>query len=963
MRTMGSRPSSRQSAIGSRQSALLALACLALAILAPASPARGAACLDQAIQQLVAQVEDGAPEETINGIAIWLWLDEKLPEPIRRAFRDDLEIALINSPRFQYFNRDRFRQLLREHQTTLAQLADPAAMKAFAAAGIDGFLSIEVLDTSFAHPDFPEQDAYCTLLAKLTDAKTASIAWANFIEGANPAAIKKLLGDAKPTKGTTRYRELARAIAESIRKANPLEPPPTVAAGAEPNPAAPAPAAPEEAKEPTLKLITLSTPNKDGTAGIGIQNPINATFDLKAFQDELLVALCRTGNHAYVDPTHIARLVAAWTRDSEATATANKQALAQAFALDGYLFGEIRSAEGTSVEVSMRLTNLHDGSEAWAGKFTGADSFLSLEPKPLPDPPVPREDPKEPAPLTLEEIERPLKPPVPQPDLAPLPEIPTPPRCFNPLAALLYIPLGLPRDAIDTLFLTTDRIPLLGAATTPLYRHAGIAAFCRLGTDERFRDDITTGRALTWGQLASQDPYPTLLPLVTSARRNPAGSSNYILQLSLGTLTIFDILDATYAGLDRTPIVGALTTPITLPLNYGWRSVPDDRRDYVAEIAPGSPRSRLTYGSLRTAQPWSLLPNARSSLFTFAVPWSKARTYRDYARRYDEAVKANDKLLADWLAAEEARRKYNDDALKTLRQRNADLQRRYQQELEAVRRDNETALQNYQRDKRAAEEHNLRAKTLNALAQSVLDLPGALTPKPPRPAIPRKPRPLPKAPTTPAVTPPATPTPPPSPPLPHLPRPPRRPPRPVRSPSPLSPRPPRSHPSPPWRAKSPRTPALPLPPRRRLQPRPRSRRAWTLRPPPSDGLRMWGARRGSRLGGQVLDVDDFVVARGVEVEEDGSALVAVVLVEGAGRRVLDAVGCLDVGLVAAEAGDDLLGAGEQLAPYPLAAVGIVDGDPVDVEGALGAGYGAEARVAEGLAPLLGEEEAVARLDA
>jgi len=728
--------------------ALLAALCL----LAPSAPVRAAACVDQAIQQLVAQLEDGAPEQTINGIAIWLWLDDKLPEPVRRAFRDDLEIALINSPRFQYFNRDRFRQILREHQITLAQLADPAAMKAFAAAGIDGFLSIEVLDTSFGHPDFKEQDAYCVILAKLTDAKTAAIAWAAFIEGANPVALKALLGDTKPEAGSTRYRQLATAIADSLSRTNPLDPQPTAAAGADPNPAAPAAAAGAKPK-----IITLSNPTKDGAAGIGIQNPLNAPFDLKTFQDELLVALAKTGHYAYVDPSHIARLVAAWARDSEATAAANKAALAQTFALDGYLFGEIRSAADRSIELSIRLVNLRDGSEAWAGKFTGTDTHLHLEPKPLPEPPVPRDEPKAPAPLTLEEIERPLKPPIPQPELVALPEIPTPPQLPNPLAALAYTALGLPRDAVDGVFITLDRVPLVGAPTTALYRGTGLAWLCRLGAHEHFVEDITTGRALTQGQLASADPFPTFFPLITSARSNPGGGSNYILQLSLGTLSIFDLLDATYSTFDRMPLVGAVATPVTLPLNYAWRSVPDDRDAYRAQIAPGSPRGLLTFGSLSTAQPWSLFPNARSWPFTFATPWAKASTYRAYAQRYDAAVNANEKLLADWVAQEEARRKYNDDALATLRQRNADLQRRYQQQLDNIRRDNEADIQRYNNDRKAAEEHNLRAKTLNAIAEVVLDLPGALVPKPPRPAVPRKPRPLPRVPVAPPATPPATP--------------------------------------------------------------------------------------------------------------------------------------------------------------------------------------------------------------
>ena len=730
---------------------------LAFCLLLTAASARAAACLDQAIQQLVAQLEDGAPEETINGIAVWLWLDEKLPEGVRRHFRDDLEIALINSPRFQYFNRDRFRQLLREHQLTIAQLADPANMRAFAAAGIDGFLSIEVLDTSFAHPEFKEPDTYCVVLAKLTEAQTASIAWANFIEGANPVALRTLLHDVKAVKGTTRYRQLATAIAESLRKANPLKPPPEAPAGAEPDPAA-APAPEAEGKQ-ELYTITLSSPAPDGSAGIGIQNPINAPFDLKAFQDELLVAISKTGNHAYVDPTHVARLIDAWTRDSEATATANKKTLAEAFALDGYLFGEIRSTTPGAVELSMRLTSLRDGSEAWAGKFHGADSYLRIEPKPLPEPPVPRDEPKAPTPLTLDDIERPLKPPVPQPELIPLPEIPEPPKRLDPLAAALYIPAGLPRDALDAAFVTADRIPLLGAATSALYRYSGLAFLCRAGTGKDSTDALAAGRGFTYGQLAPTDPFPTFFPLISCARENPRGSSNYILQLSLGTLTIFDLLDATYSILDRVPLLGAATTTVTLPLNWAWRQVPDSRAAYTAELAPGGPEGHLTFGAIAAGKPWPLLPNARAWAFTAPTSGDKARTYADYARRYHEAAKANEKLLAEWLSQEEARRKYNDEAIKTLRQRNADLQRKFQQEFDAVRRDNEAALQRYHTERKEAEEHNLRAAALNALGQAVLDLPDALVPKPPRPALPPRPRPKPvqKAPATPPVAPPPKP--------------------------------------------------------------------------------------------------------------------------------------------------------------------------------------------------------------
>jgi len=726
---------------------------LALAALAAPTPARAGAAADHAIAQLVSRLEHGvpidpdAPEQNIHGIAVWQWLDEKLTEPVRRAFRDDLEIRLIQSPRFQYFNRERFRQILRERQISLAHLADPAAMKAFAAAGIDAFLSVEVLDAACAHPELEDLDAHCVLLAKLTDARTATIAWAGVIEGSNPPVVKAILEKAKPVSGTTRYRQVAAAIAASIARTDPLKDPEPAAGAAPP------------AEPPRVKVITLSTPSKDGSAGIGIANPDNLPFDLKAFQDELLVAIAATPNYAYIDPTHIQRLVATWTADSEAAAAEGKKTLAQAFALDGYLFGDLRGGDDDSLELSMRIVSLADSSEAWAGKFKGANAFLKIGPRALPQPPVPREEPPEPEALTLEDIERPLKPPIPQPELDPLPELPTPPRLFNPLGAALYVPIGLPRDALDAAFHVADRVPLLGAATSAVYRYAGFAHLCRLGTRERFMDEVTSSRTLTYGQLQARDEFPTFFPLVTSARRHYSSSANYILQASLGTLTIFDLLDATYSTIDRTPFVGTVATPVLLPLNYAWRLVPDDRQTYCRQVSPGRPESRLTFGSLDTEHPWSLLPNARSWPFTFSTPAARNRTYREFAERHARAASENDKRLGEWLAAEEARKRANEEALTTLRDRNAQLRRKYQQDLANVRRDNATARQRFENDKKTAEDHNLHAERVNILSRTMLDLPSALAPKPiPKPPAPPARRPPAAAPATPRPAP-ATPRP------------------------------------------------------------------------------------------------------------------------------------------------------------------------------------------------------------
>ena len=612
--------------------ACLVLALSALAAQAAAPPTAVAPPTDvppsatHAIQQLVRRVELEAPE-TIKTLALWQWEDDKLAEPYRRAFRDDLEIELIQSPRFAYFNRDRFRKILAEHNLTVATLADPKAM---AVTGIDSFLSVEVLDSTSGHAAVDLDDSHTVLLAKLTDAKTAAIAWAAHVEGANPAGVKRHLGRTPPKNGTTRCRQIATGIAGSL-KANPE-------------------------RLAAIKTVTLSFPGKDGTAGIGIQNPLNADFDVAAFKRELLVAVSGTQTVAYVDPDQIAHLLAQWLRDGDAVAEKNKQALAGAFAIDGYLFGEIRKAAGKSVQLSMRLVSLKDGSEAWAAKVSGADTHLYVEPREIPQPPVPREEPPEPAELTLAEIERPLKEdPIPQPDLVPLPSSPSPTKRFSPVGTVLYPAIGLPADLVDTTFLVADRIPLLGAATSAVYRYGGLGWICRAGTHRRHLRDLTSGRILTYGQLTSRDRLPDPFPLVNSARAHPSTSvANYILQITLYAATAGDLVDAAYTTIDRTPVLGTVTTPLLLPLDYAWRAVPDDRDIYVPQVTPLHSRDRLTYGSLASAHPISLFPNART--WPFIAPSRRAR--REALQRYLDddarARKENDRRMDEWRTAEGA---------------------------------------------------------------------------------------------------------------------------------------------------------------------------------------------------------------------------------------------------------------------------------------------------------------------
>jgi hypothetical protein len=147
--------------------------------------------------------------------------------------------------------------------------------------------------------------------------------------------------------------------------------------------------------------------------------------------------------------------------------------------------------------------------------------------------------------------------------------------------------------------------------------------------------------------------------------------------MSLGTLAVFDLVDCIYTGVERTPVVGTLVTPVLLPISYAWRHVPDDRDIYVPQVTPGRPECRLTYGSLATEHSYSMFPNARSWSFTFATPGARKATYRAFYEEHKATADENRARLKAWHTAEEERRKYNDDALDTLRKRNRDQQRQH----------------------------------------------------------------------------------------------------------------------------------------------------------------------------------------------------------------------------------------------------------------------------------------------
>ena len=331
----------------------------------------------------------------------------------------------------------------------------------------------------------------------------------------------------------------------------------------------------------------------------------------------------------------------------------------------------------------------------------------------------------------------------------------SPRRSFSLLFSAFYLPIGLPRDVLDGVFVVADRIPLAGAVTSSIYRYGGIAHLTRLGTAKPVREAVFTNRALTFGQLASRDEYPTRFPLVQSARARYTSRSQYLLHMTLGAAAAGDLLDATIVTIDRTPLVGTLTTPALRPLSYAWRHVPDDRDVYVPQVTALAPENRLTYGSLFTEHAWSLLPNAHSWLTSYSTPREEREALEAFAADHEAITKENEQRMADWRAAEAARKKHNDEALATLRTRNAAQRRAWDQAVARIRRDNQTAQQRYLRDKQAAEDHNQRAARINRVTATVFDLEGAIAPRKPRP-LPRprpRPRPVPKPKPVPKPTP------------------------------------------------------------------------------------------------------------------------------------------------------------------------------------------------------------------
>lgn len=135
-------------------------------------------------------------------------------------FREDLEIAIIQSKRFVFVNRELLGRALKEMNlcTDLGCLVNPQYMQQFGRAqGIDALVYGEIIDASEAHPELAGTDYYVTVELKAISTATSAIIWAKEITGVNLTNIRARIGRLPDEDALWREEGFARQFATFLR--------------------------------------------------------------------------------------------------------------------------------------------------------------------------------------------------------------------------------------------------------------------------------------------------------------------------------------------------------------------------------------------------------------------------------------------------------------------------------------------------------------------------------------------------------------------------------------------------------------------------------------------------------------------------------------------------------------------------------------------------------------------------
>ena len=183
---------------------------------------------DDLAAKMLTSLEGEIPAE-VKTLGFWYLENDVAPSLDIELLREDLEIAIINSDRFDFVDRDLLARALQEANLCqdLGCLINPEfVQKVGKARGIDALVYGEVTDASEGYPTLRENDYFVTVLMKAISTSTSAVIWSKEITGLNIEAILARIGRLPTEESLYREEGFAREVARfmmasgKIREAN-----------------------------------------------------------------------------------------------------------------------------------------------------------------------------------------------------------------------------------------------------------------------------------------------------------------------------------------------------------------------------------------------------------------------------------------------------------------------------------------------------------------------------------------------------------------------------------------------------------------------------------------------------------------------------------------------------------------------------------------------------------------------
>ena len=198
----------------------LTLVLMALTATVWATPTMARSSRDDLVAQMLDSLEQELPKN-IKGIAIMQFTNGCNAPLDINLLREDLEVELINSPRFYFINRSLLDATLKEIGMCRGRecFMDPTTLQELGKAkGIDAMLIGEVINSSTKYKDY-----YTTVILQAISTSTACVVWQKEIMGVNTANVVDVLGGLPSEQAVTREEALGREVARFLGQSTKLK--------------------------------------------------------------------------------------------------------------------------------------------------------------------------------------------------------------------------------------------------------------------------------------------------------------------------------------------------------------------------------------------------------------------------------------------------------------------------------------------------------------------------------------------------------------------------------------------------------------------------------------------------------------------------------------------------------------------------------------------------------------------